>query len=185
MSSRSRDRLASAAAMVLALAACDRENRESRAAPFPEVVPSDPQEGVLQAGATAEGRVDPRTAREAAEYEKNAYHISEGQRLFGWMNCNGCHSNGGGGMGPALMDAQWRYGGQINEIVDTIGEGRPNGMPSYRGKITDQQVWQIAAYVRSLSGQPRKDALAGRTDGMSSIPPLSQAKDLQMRRERP
>ena len=33
-----------------------------------------------------------------------------------------------------------------------IVEGRPNGMPSFRGKIPDQQIWQLAAYVRAMSG---------------------------------
>ena len=46
------------------------------------------------------------------------------------MNCVGCHSHGGGGMGPALMDGQWRYGGRIDQIATTIAEGRPNGMPA-------------------------------------------------------
>ena len=75
--------------------------------------------------------------RAARDYENNAFHISRGQRLFRWFNCNGCHANGGGGMGPALMDDEWRYGGSIEQIYATIIEGRPNGMPSFRGKITD------------------------------------------------
>src|SRR5205823_965225 len=26
------------------------------------------------------------------EYEANAYALSEGKRLYGWYNCNGCHA---------------------------------------------------------------------------------------------
>src|SRR5688572_14423044 len=37
------------------------------------------------------------------EFELNAVALSEGQRLFSAFNCTGCHANGGGGMGPALM----------------------------------------------------------------------------------
>jgi cytochrome c oxidase cbb3-type subunit 3 len=40
-------------------------------------------------------------------------------------------------------------------------------MPSFRHKIPDSQVWQIAAYVRSMSGQLRKDIAPGRSDDMS------------------
>jgi cytochrome c oxidase cbb3-type subunit 3 len=47
-------------------------------------------------------------------------------------------------------------------------EGRPNGMPAFEGKLTDQQVWQLVAYVRSLSGQLRKDVEPGRSDSMSA-----------------
>jgi cytochrome c oxidase cbb3-type subunit 3 len=90
------------------------------------------------------------------------------------MNCVGCHSHGGGGMGPALMDGKWRYGGRIDQIAASIYEGRPNGMPAWRNKLTDQQVWQLAAYVRTLSGQVRKDAVSARTDTMSNTPPQTQ-----------
>ncbi len=47
----------------------------------------------------------------------------------------------------------------IDQIAATIAEGRPNGMPAWRGKLTDDQIWKLAAYVRSLSGQPSKDAV--------------------------
>jgi len=87
------------------------------------------------------------------------------------MNCVGCHSHGGGGMGPTLMDSQWRYGGSIPQIAATIVEGRPNGMPSFRGKLTDDQVWKLAAYVSSLSGQPKKDVVSSRADEMSTSTP--------------
>lgn len=33
----------------------------------------------------------------------------------------------------------------------TLYEGRPRGMPAWRGKIPDEQMWQLAAYVKSLN----------------------------------
>jgi cytochrome c oxidase cbb3-type subunit 3 len=144
---------------LLALAACDREKRDSRGTPLPE--------GAPQRGG------DPRSA----DYENNSFQLSQGQRLFGWMNCSGCHAHGGGGMGPPLMDEEWIYGSRMEDIVTTILKGRPNGMPAFQGKITEQQAWQLAAYVRSLSALPRKDALSSRPDEMSNIePPTLQEK---------
>src|SRR3954454_16116565 len=105
------------------------------------------------------------------EYEENAFAMSEGKRLFSQMNCVGCHAHGGGGMGPALMDDKWIYGYQPEQIFSTIVEGRPNGMPSFRGKLPDYQIWQLAAYVRSLSGLASKDAAPGRNDDMQSRKP--------------
>ena len=90
---------------------------------------------------------DPR----AAAYYDNPQAVVEGKRLFGQYNCSGCHSNGGGGMGPALMDGEWIYGGRLEQIHQTLVEGRPNGMPSWGGKIPDPQLWEISAYVRSMS----------------------------------
>lgn len=99
-------------------------------------------------------------------YDTNAWEIAQGQRLFTWMNCTGCHAHGGGAIGPPLMDAEWRYGAEPENIYASIVEGRPNGMPAFRGKLTNHQVWQLVAYVRSLSGHVRKDAAPGRVDGM-------------------
>ena len=87
----------------------------------------------------------------AAEYDGNEDMIQAGRQLYLAMNCVGCHANGGGGMGPALMDDAWIYGSSIEHVVSSIREGRPNGMPSFRGRLPDEQIWQIAAYVRSLS----------------------------------
>jgi cytochrome c oxidase cbb3-type subunit III len=105
------------------------------------------------------------------EYEENAYAMNEGKRLYEWFNCVGCHAHGGGGMGPPLMDDKWLYGSQPEQVFSTIVQGRPNGMPSFRGKIPDYQVWQLAAYVRSMSGQVPSDAAPGRSDDMNATKP--------------
>jgi cytochrome c oxidase cbb3-type subunit 3 len=55
-------------------------------------------------------------------------------------------------------------------------EGRPNGMPSFRGKLTDTQIWELAAYVRAMSGQVPKDAVSARADEPSNTPPMTQTK---------
>jgi cytochrome c oxidase cbb3-type subunit 3 len=99
--------------------------------------------------------------------EESAYDVSEGKRLYTAYNCSGCHFNGGGGIGPALMDEKWIYGSDPANIYDTIVEGRPNGMPSFRHNISDYQVWELTAYVRSLSGQLPKDISPTRSDDMN------------------
>lgn len=66
------------------------------------------------------------------------------------------------------MDDQWIYGSNPENIYATIVEGRPNGMPSFAGKVPTFQVWQIVAYVRSLSGQLSKAASPGRNDHMNT-----------------
>jgi cytochrome c oxidase cbb3-type subunit 3 len=101
-------------------------------------------------------------------YLENAYAMNEGKRLFEAYNCHGCHAHGGGSMGPALMDARWIYGAEPANIFATIVEGRPNGMPSFRGKIPDFQVAELVAYVRSMSGLAGKISAPGRNDSMST-----------------
>lgn len=109
----------------------------------------------------------------AKMYEGNPQAIAEGRRLFNWYNCSGCHSNGGGGFGPALMDQHWRYGGNLDQIFNTISQGRPNGMPSWHGKIPNAQIWELAAFVKSLSAPSA--ANAGRQPKpMPPAPPAAQ-----------
>ena len=112
-----------------------------------------------------------RSPHRAEAFAENAYHLAQGQRLYAWMNCSGCHSHGGGGMGPPLRDDDWRYGGSMPELVSTILDGRPNGMPSFRDRITEDQAWQLATYVRSMSARTRQDMLAGRADEMANVEP--------------
>ena len=74
-------------------------------------------------------------------------------------------------MGPPLMDDKWIYGYEGANIYQTIVEGRPNGMPAFRNKIPDAQVWMLVAYVQSMSGNAPMDALPGRSDHMNSGTP--------------
>jgi cytochrome c oxidase cbb3-type subunit III len=138
------------------LCACEREERRFTEDPAASQAPNSIALSALQPGTT--------TGAQESPYEYNAYAIAQGKQLFEWFNCSGCHAQGGGAIGPALMDAQWIYGDQPQNIFSTIVEGRPNGMPSFRGRIPTQQVWQLVAYVRSLSGQVSKDAAPSRSD---------------------
>jgi cytochrome c oxidase cbb3-type subunit 3 len=109
------------------------------------------------------------------EYGK-AYDISEGQRLFNWYNCSGCHANGGGGIGPPLIKTEWIYGGEPANLFDTIVKGRPNGMPAWGGKIPEYQVWQLVAYVRSMNKLEPKAATPTRPDTIEQSPQTLQNK---------
>jgi cytochrome c oxidase cbb3-type subunit 3 len=102
-----------------------------------------------------------------SDYQENAYAMNEGKRLFDSYNCSGCHAHGGGSIGPPLMDAAWIYGSEPINIFATIVEGRPNGMPSFRGKVPDFQVAQLVAYVRSMSGLAGKTSSPGHNDAMN------------------
>ena len=97
------------------------------------------------------GGAPPRPDQVGLRFEGNKAAIADGKALFGQMNCTGCHFNGGGGMGPALMSGYWRYGGQMDQIYESIAQGRPNGMPSWQFVLQPQQIWELAAYVKSLS----------------------------------
>ncbi len=153
--------------------ACEREERGFRVQ-----TPDSNRINSKQLTTLQPGEVSP-TPVMVNEYENNAYALNEGKRLFQQMNCTGCHANGGGAIGPALIDDKWIYGSQPEQVFATIVEGRPNGMPAFHGKLPDYQVWQIAAYVRSLSGQVPKDAAPSRNDDMQVKEPEN-SKDREL-----
>jgi cytochrome c oxidase cbb3-type subunit 3 len=158
------------AALALALAGCYREKRELQPSP-PTSPPDATKFSAVLPGASAALRTGSQPLPDRSYFEENAFAVNQGKRLFRWYNCSGCHSNGGGGMGPILMDDKWLYGHTPQAIYQTIVEGRPNGMPAFGGRIPDDQVWQIVAYVRSMSGQLRKDVAPSRADALAGAPP--------------
>ena len=161
--------LMSAATLTLVVAGCKDEKREFREMPPAGSPIGAVRESELQPGPTivAESTKSP--------YGNNAYALAEGKRLYNQMNCSGCHFQGGGGIGPPLMDDEWIYGSDPSQIFTTIVEGRPNGMPSWKGKLSNQEVWQLVAYVRLLSGLEGTSVSSAREDHMYLSP------DLQLR----
>jgi len=144
-----------------ATTACEREKRDFSANP-PTATPFNT--AVLVSGLQpGPGIITPKID---APYDDNAWAVSEGKNLFNAMNCSGCHFQGGGGIGPALMDDEWIYGSEPQQIFSTIADGRPNGMPAWKYRLSTQQIWEIVSYVRSLSGLNPKGARGGRDDHM-------------------
>ena len=162
---------AAALAAALALVSCDREIRKLSHQPTPDAKTElGPRQGDLQPGQPGPGLEE--TASTRSFDASNAWEMAQGQRLFGWYNCGACHGrNGGGGMGPALSDDRWLYGDRPEQIFQTIMEGRPNGMPSFKGRIPEDQAWQIVAYVRSMAGLAAKNAAPSRTDSTGGLGP--------------
>ena len=103
--------------------------------------------------------------------------VNDGERLYAWMNCIGCHFDGGGGMGPPLMDAKWIYGGEPVQIFDSIVNGRPNGMPAFGDKLAADEIWRIVAYVETLS--PEGEAGGTQPDARRITPVQRQSGDGQ------
>jgi cytochrome c oxidase cbb3-type subunit III len=176
--------LCSALYLLAGLSSCHDEARRFR---------EEPSHGVGSALPLSELRPGPAVAAHRKisaaprrnPYSANAWAIGEGKRLFTWFNCNGCHSNGGGGMGPALMDADWRYGSDPQSVYTSIALGRPNGMPAFGERVTQQQLWQLAAYVRALAGLAPLGAEPGRSDAIGGLEPESQLDEKKPTSARP
>jgi alcohol dehydrogenase (cytochrome c) len=81
----------------------------------------------------------------------NPAAIAEGQRLYD-QTCQSCHAPAGrGDRGPALDTGTFTRGNEDGDLFHSIREGiAGTQMPPFR-RLTDQQVWQLVSYIRSLS----------------------------------
>jgi cytochrome c oxidase cbb3-type subunit 3 len=153
-------------ALCLILAGCLREKREFRADPPVATAYSD-----LRLMPNGIGGAPPYVDTVLGEpFENNAYNLSEGKRLYSWFGCKSCHGDGNGGVGPPFLDGWWQYGPEMVSIAASIRDGRPKGMPAFANKLTDDQVWQLAGYLRSVGGYSFKAAAPGRDDDRQSRP---------------
>src|SRR5947209_12786200 len=90
--------------------------------------------------------------------------ITQGAVLFR-QECAFCHgvSARGGMRGPDLTTGAWSHGGSDPELAATISGGvAGTAMPP--NKLTDDEIWQIVAYLRTLEKAPaegRGDARRG------------------------
>jgi cytochrome c oxidase cbb3-type subunit 3 len=152
----------------MATGACERETRR-----YNELPAAANRETGVRVGQLEPGMPQPQ-ADLKSPYQENAWGIGEGKRLYSAFNCAPCHGvNGGGAIGPALMDDTWIYGAKPDQIYATISQGRPDGMPSFGRHVPAQQIWQLVAYVESLSGQVRATTASGRNDDQNGALPES------------
>jgi cytochrome c oxidase cbb3-type subunit 3 len=87
-------------------------------------------------------------------YEGDKRSIATGGQLFVAYNCIDCHgADGSGAMGPSFQDGRWHFGGSAAAVFESIYQGRPDGMPSWGGRISNDQIWMLTAYVRSLASK--------------------------------
>lgn len=94
----------------------------------------------------------------------NPKDITQGAVLFR-QECTFCHGVGarGGMRGPDLTTGSWSHGGSDSELSRTITDGvAGTAMPP--NKLTEEEIWQIVAYLRTLQQTPapsRGDARKG------------------------
>jgi cytochrome c oxidase cbb3-type subunit 3 len=88
--------------------------------------------------------------RNPFEGKKDA--IATGGKLFISYNSIDCHgADGSGAMAPSFQDGRWHVGGTPGEVGESIYQGRPDGMPAWGARISNDQIWMLTAYVRSLA----------------------------------
>jgi cytochrome c oxidase cbb3-type subunit 3 len=89
------------------------------------------------------------------------------------INCAFCHGLGahGGGRGPDLTRAHKRHGDSDADLFQNISQGIPgtampaNGTNGQGVGMTDNEIWQIIAYLRSIQVQSPAKPVGNATHG--------------------
>jgi len=98
------------------------------------------------------------------EVERGDRDAVAGRRIFE-RKCASCHNTNGDGRTITashfpyanLLDGVWRSDGSLAAIERQVRLGH-DPMPKFEGKLTGEEIRQVAAYVLALSGAGRKEA---------------------------
>ncbi len=84
--------------------------------------------------------------------------LKAGATLYA-ANCVACHApDGGGGIGPNLVDAYWIHGGDVKDIFSTIKYGVPaKGMIPWKDQLKPIEIQQLTSFILSLQGTTAAD----------------------------
>ena len=86
----------------------------------------------------------------------------EGEKVFKKI-CFACHGMDGKGIqalgAPNLTDNIWLYGGSVEQITETVTNGRQGKMPAHGEFLGGDKVHLLASYIYSVSSQD-DDAVA-------------------------
>ncbi len=81
---------------------------------------------------------------------KVEFYIASGKQTYAKF-CAACHGeNGKGTVGPDLTASTYKYGKARLEIIKSIAEGRPNGMPGFSSQIDPEQIEGLVEFLLSL-----------------------------------
>jgi len=117
----------------------------------------------------------------------NEDNLARGQVLFN-QKCAACHGENGKSQTPFAAVMPTKPEDLTGEQVRALGEGaiysvisnglRSSGMPAFKGRVSDEALWQISLYVRQLPGN---QSVPGPANGKNIIA-SSSPKPAQPRR---
>lgn len=97
----------------------------------------------------------------AAEVSNNPIPVTEasiarGRTLY-LRRCQTCHGYDGRALENIDFEAtdlttpsRWRFGTREGDIFRTTHDGAAEEMPPFRSQMTDEEIWHVVNYVRSL-----------------------------------
>ncbi len=86
----------------------------------------------------------------------NAAIVADGNAIYA-SKCSICHGKDGRGTPnwrkkgqPDFTDANWQKSRTDAQLIDTTKNGKGKFMPSYKGKLSDEEIAAVVARVRAF-----------------------------------
>jgi cytochrome c oxidase subunit 2 len=105
--------------------------------------------------------------------EKTISMTQRGEQLYSQFGCVGCHAPGDSASGPSLVGLYGKPQKLSNGQTQVLDEdairqslmvpnsvsvaGYKNNMPTYKGQMTEEQVMDLIAFVKSLGSQEKEN----------------------------
>lgn len=112
------------------------------------------QEYESELNAVKQGAAQVQTVADPAAILKDAQAASAGKSVFE-QNCAACHAADGGGIvGPNLVDNFWIHGSTVQEVEAVISNGvSAKGMPGWKNILGPEKIRQAISYIAQLQGK--------------------------------
>lgn len=86
---------------------------------------------------------------------ENPQAVAEGKKTFEGVCAGYCHVTENStrpGQCPSLFDCEWKSGSSDADIFRILSDGVPKTqMIGFKGRLPDEMLWKIIAYLRSAS----------------------------------
>ena len=106
---------------------------------------------MMFAGARAPAFAQPATTATTNPLAGNAQAIDAGKNIYRGR-CGVCHGiDAKGYRGSDLTTGDWVHGGSDGQIFRTIARGIPGTEMPGHGNMSEDEVWMVIAYLRTLS----------------------------------
>lgn len=119
------------------------------------------EQEMVEARAAFESRFAELAGMDMEQLAMNDKAVEMGRNLYA-HNCSTCHGvDARGATGyPNLTDDHWIWGGEPQQVLTTILNGRRAAMPPFGTALGEEGVTQVATYVQQLAGQDVDTAMA-------------------------
>ncbi len=107
--------------------------------------------------------------------------IQQGKEIYA-NQCANCHAlDGAGGPQASAVDfsaPDWALDKSLESIHQLISTGKSPAMPAFEGKLSDEEIWMVSEFIRSLSVLPAGDAALSEDSSVSEGEPTPEAGDI-------